>query len=91
MMALKVNAYGVAANAFHNYFQMGESMARKCCECFNEALSNCNELTNIYLRKMTKHDVQRIVQLHKMAHGVAGMLGSLDCMHVIWKNCPIAL
>jgi len=28
MMALKVNAWGVAANAFHDYYQMGESMAK---------------------------------------------------------------
>jgi len=27
LMVLKVNAYGVAANAFCNYFQMGESTA----------------------------------------------------------------
>jgi len=32
-MALKVNAYGVAANAFHDYFQMGESTTHKCCGC----------------------------------------------------------
>jgi len=49
MMALKVNAYGVAANPFHNYYQMGESTARTCCECFSEVLSHCNELTHVYL------------------------------------------
>ena len=63
-MALKVNAYGVAANAFHDYFQMGESTARKCCECFNEAIAQCKELTAIYLRKMTKADARRVSQLH---------------------------
>jgi len=31
LMALKVNMYGVAANAFCNYFQMGKSTACKCC------------------------------------------------------------
>ncbi len=91
LMALKVNAYGVAANAFRDYFQMGESTARKCCELLNEALMHCKELTTIYLRKMTKADAQRVAQLHFVKHGIHGMLGCLDCMHVVWKNCPVAL
>jgi len=40
---------------------------------------------------MTKHDAKRIVDLHIQKHGVAGMLGPLDCMHVVWKNCPVTL
>jgi len=83
MMVLKVkNAYGVAANAFHNCYLMGESIARKCCECFKEVLSNWNKLTNDYLCNMTKHDAKRIVELHLGNHGVTGLLCSLDSMHV---------
>jgi hypothetical protein len=26
--------------------------------------------------------------LHKAAHSVDGMIGSLDCTHTFWKNCP---
>ena len=28
--------------------------------------------------------------MHEEAHGIVGMLGSLDCMNVQWKNCPVA-
>jgi len=92
LIALKVNAYGIAANAFCNYFQMGESMAHnKCCECFNEAITQSKELTGIFLRKMTKADAQRVTKLHFLKHGIHGMLGCLDCMHVAWKNCPVVL
>jgi len=28
--------------------------------------------------------------LHKEKHGVDGMAFSLDCMHMLWKNCPVA-
>jgi len=64
LKALKVNTYGVAANAFHDYFQMGELTAIKCCESVNKALTQCKELTSIYLWKMMKADAQRVVQLH---------------------------
>jgi len=40
---------------------------------------------------MTKADAERVTQLHFQQHGVHGMLGCLDCMHVVWKNCPVAL
>ena len=30
----------------------------------------------------------RVLALHKAVLGIIGMLGSLDCMHVPWKNCP---
>jgi len=50
-MALKVNPHSVAANTFCYYFQMGESTAHKCCECCNEALMLCKELTAIIYGK----------------------------------------
>ena len=31
-----------------------------------------------------------ISELHEHVHGVPRMLGLLHCMHVHWKNCPIA-
>jgi hypothetical protein len=41
-----------------------------------------------YLRKPTKEDIKEIVALHKHKHNVDGCLGSLDCTHTYWKNCP---
>ncbi len=28
--------------------------------------------------------------LHHAKHGVRGMVGSLDCSHFVWGNCPVA-
>jgi hypothetical protein len=42
-----------------------------------------------YLRRPTEEDVRRLLQINE-ARGFPGMIGSLDCMHWAWKNCPVA-
>ncbi|KAI5317946.1 hypothetical protein L3X38_037653 [Prunus dulcis] len=39
------------------------------------------------LRRPTPRDLQRLLQKSK-ARGFPGMIGSIDCMHWQWKNCP---
>jgi Plant transposon protein len=36
---------------------------------------------------MKRTDAHWVTMLHLQQHGVDGMLGLLDCMHVGWKNC----
>jgi hypothetical protein len=43
-----------------------------------------------FLRLPTATDLKSIVKLHKSVHSVDGMIGSLDCTHTFWKNCPNA-
>ncbi|GKE85871.1 probable serine/threonine-protein kinase PBL7, partial [Tanacetum coccineum] len=43
-----------------------------------------------YLRKPTSEDVVKIQQKHNNVHDFPGMLGSIDCMHWEWKNCPVS-
>jgi hypothetical protein len=42
-----------------------------------------------YLRPPTVEEVEKLVQANE-ARGFPGMLGSIDCMHWTWKNCPKA-
>lgn len=42
-----------------------------------------------YLRSQTSEDVARLFNIGQQ-RGFPGMLGSLDCMHWNWKNCPTA-
>ncbi|XP_070667850.1 uncharacterized protein [Malus domestica] len=42
-----------------------------------------------YLRKPTHMDLQRLLKKGEM-RGFPGMIGSIDCMHWTWKNCPSA-
>ncbi|XP_071695546.1 uncharacterized protein [Rutidosis leptorrhynchoides] len=39
-------------------------------------------------RKPTATDVARLYSAHEEKHGFKGMLGSIECMHWAWKNCP---
>ncbi|KAM2786377.1 hypothetical protein PS2_007270 [Malus domestica] len=40
-----------------------------------------------YLRELNQEDLNRIIRKAK-DRGFPGMIGSLDCMHWDWKNCP---
>ena len=40
-----------------------------------------------YLRKSTQADVDPLLQVTE-AHDFPNMVGSIDCMHWEWKNCP---
>lgn len=88
LAALKLLCYGVSFSAFQDYFQMGDSTARECCGKFSRAMVENENIAAVYLRKMTKADARRIEALHYEAHGVRGMLGSLDVKQIPWGNCP---
>ncbi|KAI3706770.1 hypothetical protein L6452_24726 [Arctium lappa] len=85
--AIRQLAYGTPADYSDEYIRIGESIAIEClkkfCRCVIEVFGGQ------YLRRPTTHDVQRILQLHSEHHGFPGMLGSIDCMHWEWKNCPV--
>ena len=42
-----------------------------------------------YLRKPNNEDIARLLA-HGKSRGFPGMLGSIDCIHWKWKNCPSA-
>lgn len=89
LLPLKTLAYGVASHTFRDYFQMSKTEARECLLQFVRTVKDC--FSGEYLRCPTSQDMESIVALHKHGkHKIPGMLGSLDCMHMLWKNCPKA-
>ena len=67
---------------------MSPSSGNKCCEEFDFIMKELYEAE--YLRKPTEQDLRGIINLHHHVHNCPGLFGSLDCMHLFWKNCPKA-
>jgi hypothetical protein len=90
LLPLKTYAYGVATHAFIDYFSCSMPFANQCCREFDSMIFGLYQHEYL-LRKPTKDDVlKEIVALHKHKHHIDGLLGSLDCTHIYWKNCPVA-
>lgn len=85
--AVRQMAYGTSADQVDEYVRIAESTAMECLKKFCHAV--CQVFQETYLRSPNQQDVQRLLEMHER-RGWPGMLGSLDCMHWGWKNCPRA-
>ncbi|XP_048494770.2 uncharacterized protein LOC125494920 [Beta vulgaris subsp. vulgaris] len=86
--AIRMLAYGSSADILDEYIQIGESNTIECLNKFCKTIIDV--FGEVYMRRPNADDVQRLLQMHEDCHGFLGMLGSLDCMHWAWKNCPVA-
>ena len=68
-------------------FEWVKSIARSCLQHFVDGIISLYGDT--YLRRPTAEDMQRLLQ-YAERRGFPGMVGSIDCMHWEWKNCPTA-
>ncbi|XP_010421049.1 PREDICTED: uncharacterized protein LOC104706547 [Camelina sativa] len=66
-------------------FTQCQEACRKDVECAFGVL----QLGDVYLRRPTAEDLQRLLNIGEQ-RGFPGMVGSIDCMHWEWKNCPTA-
>jgi hypothetical protein len=85
--AVRMLAYGVAADAVDEYCRISESLAHDCLTAFVDGFIRCFE--QVYLREPTPADINRI-QAYNAEQGWPGQAFSIDCMHWEWKNCPKA-
>jgi hypothetical protein len=85
--ALRMLAYGIPADLIDDHLAMGESTAIMCVKRFVVAIVKVFGAT--YLRAPNADDTARLLEANA-ARGFPGMLGSIDCMHWSWKNCPAA-
>jgi hypothetical protein len=83
--ALRMLAYGATADCNDEYLQLSESTSLDCMDRFCKAIVAIYSAE--YLRHPTPADLERLLT-QGAKRGFPGMLGSLDCMHWVWKNCP---
>ncbi|XP_018467308.2 uncharacterized protein LOC108837596 [Raphanus sativus] len=83
--AIRLLAYGSAADTVDEYLRLAESTSRSCLENFVEGIIQL--FGDEYLRRPTEADLQRLLYIGEH-RGFPGMIGSIDCMHWEWKNCP---
>ncbi|KAK2638357.1 hypothetical protein Ddye_026152 [Dipteronia dyeriana] len=80
-------AYSLPTDATDEYIKIGESTTIESLKRF------CRVVVEVfaqqYLRSPNADDVAKLLRIDKY-RGFSGMLGSLDCMHWKWKNCPTA-
>ncbi|XP_038695425.1 uncharacterized protein LOC119992703 [Tripterygium wilfordii] len=85
--ALRILSSGVAADFMDEYVRISESTAIESVKYFAKA--DISIFGPEYLRSPNSNDIELLLALNK-TRGFPGMLGSIDCMHWKWKNCPTA-
>ena len=85
--AIRMLAYGVAADAVDDYLRFGKSTTIKSLKRFVRTVVAI--FSNEYLKSPNNDDIARLLAM-VTNRGFLGMLGSIDCMHWKWKNCPTA-
>ncbi|CAL8171887.1 unnamed protein product [Prunus armeniaca] len=84
---IRMLAYGSSADQVDEIARMGKSTILESLVRFCDVVENL--YTMDYLRRPTPRDLQRLLQKAE-SRGFLGMIGSIDCMHWQWKNCPSA-
>ncbi|XP_047961486.1 uncharacterized protein LOC125206246 [Salvia hispanica] len=88
MVAIQQLAYGTTTDMSDEYLHVGETTGRDCLKNFCRGVVEA--FGDTYLRRPTADDCQSLMRMHETVHDFPGMLGSIDCMHWQWKNCPTA-
>ncbi|XP_062155181.1 uncharacterized protein LOC133863235 [Alnus glutinosa] len=85
--ALRMLAYGVSGDFMDEYLRIAENTATQCLHYFVKSIISI--YSDKYLRSPNSDDITRLLEVNTR-RGFPRMLGSIDCMHWKWKNCPKA-
>lgn len=86
--AIRQLAEGCSSDTLDEYLYMSERVSLETLQHF------CYGVIQLYgkeyMRRPTSNDLPLLYAAHESIHGFPGMLGSIDCTHWNWRNCPTA-
>lgn len=85
--AIRVLAYASAADSIDENLEMSDSTVLECVKHFCQAI--IVRFGGEYLRPPNPTELEGLLTQNAQ-RGFVGMLGSIDCMHWEWRNCPSA-
>ena len=85
--AYRILAYGTPTDSVDEYIKIRENTAIESLRRFVKVVIAMFD--DHYLRSPNNINIARLLQTREQ-RGFLGMLGSIDCMHWKWKNCPTA-
>nr|XP_034594641.1 uncharacterized protein LOC117856369 [Setaria viridis] len=83
--AIRMLAYGSPADQLDEVLKIAASTSLLCLEKFTQGVIECFGVE--YMRPPRSDELEKILQDNE-SRGFPGMIGSIDCMHWTWKNCP---
>ena len=83
--AYRILSYGTPTDSVDEFTRIGESNAIESLRRFVKVVIAMFD--DHYLRLPNNIDIAQLLQTGEQ-RGFPGMLGSIDCMHWKWKNCP---
>ncbi|XP_024200519.1 uncharacterized protein LOC112203843 [Rosa chinensis] len=83
--SLRMLAYGAGADQCTEYCWLAKSTSIEALKQFTRGIINLYSAE--YLRAPNPGDLRRLLAKAER-RGFPGMIGSINCMHWQWKNCP---
>ncbi|XP_023757543.1 uncharacterized protein LOC111906033 [Lactuca sativa] len=71
-----------------DYMRISERTARESLYTLSRGV--VKTFGDVYLRKPSLHDLQKLYATHEECHGFPRMIGNIDYTYWKWKNCPVA-
>ena len=81
---MRILSYGIPVDYADEYLRISEDTTMESVRRFCKVMIRM--YGPVYLRAPNEQDTVRLMAENE-ARGWPGMLGSIDCMHWIWKNC----